>query len=129
LVKPADRRSAKYNAKFDAGVIALRWPAVKSDAQSAFGVHAAALTQMEETVKNYLSGVSPAVAATDIPAYLAFARQIYKLTSKYIGTTTSSTLGIEVATKGHAWRLRGKSATVLAGIATLFGVTVGTGCF
>jgi hypothetical protein len=119
-LKPADKRSSKYTNKFDATVIPLRWTAVKNDAIQAFGVQAAALAQMEATVKAYIENDGTVTSPTEIPPYLGYARQLYKVTNSHAGAIATS----EATLKGNSWGMRGLDKDVLTGIAGLFGLTV-----
>ena len=117
----ADKRMAKYAAKFDGTTIGARATAVKSLAVDAFNLTAPVLAGYETQVKNdILALVTPAIPAYQIPAYLAFMRQCYAKSRKYGGRT----LVLELQQFAQSWFMKGLKASALVAIAALFGATI-----
>jgi hypothetical protein len=72
---PADRRIAKYLAKFDTTVIKSRYDAVKTGALNNFGSAATAIVAMEDAVQTVLN--EEGIQGVGRPKYYNFAREIW----------------------------------------------------
>jgi hypothetical protein len=119
MVKSADKRKAKYEAKIDADVqrsrILAQKDAMVSNAEGAM----ANLAQLETEVKAAIEGSTPTIYSHEIPAYLNVGRQLWRLQNKFSGTTFA---GESAAVLGK-WHDRGLDDTALGLIAALFGIT------
>jgi len=117
----ADKRMAKYAAKFDSTVIGTRYTATKGIATDAFNLTAPVLAGYEAQVKaDILTAVSGGVPSIFIPAYLAFMRQCYAKARKYSGAT----LALQLQDDCNRWGHQGLDRTALKAIGALFGVTL-----
>ena len=116
MVRPADARIKKYTAKFDPTVVSARFTAVKDLAVSMFQVHAADLEGMENLVKNAIQ--DKISNPLEIPQYLDFARELYRLTKKHSGKVLVS----EVEVAKAKWTARGLNPEILDTIVGLFGI-------
>lgn len=119
MVKSADRRKAKYQAKIDPDVMRARILAQQTDmvtnAEGAF----ANLAQIENEVKACIMNLTVTVPSIMVPAYMNVGRQLWKLQQKFSGTTYAAEAQL-VLTK---WQARGLIYTPLKAIALLFGFT------
>jgi hypothetical protein len=116
MVRPANVRIQKYSVKFDPTVVSARFTAVKDLAVTQFQVHAADLEGMENLVKN---GIQDQIAnPLEIPQYLDFARELYRLTKKHSGKVLVSEVNIAKA----KWAARGLNPEILDIIIGLFGI-------
>jgi hypothetical protein len=120
LVKPAISRAQKYAAKFDGPTMNTRFTAVKDLATAEQEIQSGALVQMETSVKGIVESGGNVTSPTDIPQFLAYARQIYARSRKYSGTI----LRAEVINFCHTWYNRGLDGPTLVAVAGLFGVTL-----
>jgi hypothetical protein len=119
----ADKRMAKYEAKYDGVTVGARFTAGKALAVDAFNLTAPVLAGLEGQVKaDILAVITPAIPAYQIPAYLAFMRQCYAKARKYGG----GTLVLECQSTANSWAQKGLDATALMAIAALFGATITT---
>lgn len=116
MVRPADARIKKYTAKFDPTVVSARFTAVRDLAVSMFQVHAADLEGMENLVKNAIQ--DKISNPLEIPQYLDFARELYRLTKKHSGKVLVS----EVEVAKAKWTARGLNPEILDTIVGLFGI-------
>lgn len=117
MVKAADARIAKYTAKYDATVVSSRFTATKDQAVREATVRFAEAAQMESTIKSLIEDVIS--TPTEIPNYLAAARQVMSKSHKYGGLV----LWNEAQLVKTAWVARGLSGTVLDSILAALGVT------
>ena len=119
MVKSADRRKAKYEAKVDADVARSRILALKdnmvANAEGAF----ANLAQMEQEIKSAIMGLAVTVPSIMIPAYLNVGRELWKKSNKFTGTTFAQEANLTLT----KWKARGLVGTPLIAIALLFGYT------
>lgn len=121
MTSSADKRNAKYLAKYDAVTVGTRYGLVKDIATGAFASTVSSMAQYETQVKNdILAVVTPAVPAYQIAAYLAFMRQCFKRFRKYSG----GTLALELESIGQGWANKGLNVNALKSIAALFGATI-----
>ena len=121
MVQPADKRAAKYAAKFNPTTIAQRYTDLKTFATEAQGIQAAAMVQMEEVTKAYIEGQAAVTSPMMIPQYLAFARRIYGKQRKYGGTIL---VNVVQSFAQKCFDVDALNATVLVGVAALFGVVI-----
>lgn len=119
MVRTADRRKAKYEAKIDADVQRSRILAQKdSMVTNAEGMFAQ-LAQMEQEVKVAIMNLAITVPSIMIPAYLNVGRELWKKQQKFTGKTYNQECALTLA----KWASRGLIASALTAVAALFGVT------
>lgn len=116
MVRPAAYRIRKYEAKFDPTVVSARFTAVKDLAVEQFEVHAGDLEGMETLVKNAIQ--DKVANPLEIPQYLDFARELYRLTKTHSGKVLAS----EVDIAKSKWTTRGLNPDVLELIVGIFGI-------
>lgn len=116
MVRPAAYRIRKYEVKFDPTVVSARFTAVKDLAVEQFQVHAADLEGMENLVKNTIQ--DKISNPLDVPQYLDFARELYRLTKTHSGKVLAS----EVAIAKAKWTARGLNPEILDLIIGVFGI-------
>jgi len=116
MVRPAAYRIRKYEAKFDPTVVSARFTAIKDVAVEQFQVHAADLEGMENLVKNTIQ--DKISNPLDVPQYLDFARELYRLTKTHSGKVLAS----EVAIAKAKWTARGLNPEILDLIIGVFGI-------
>jgi len=116
MVRAASVRIAKYEKKFDPTVVSTRFTAVKDLAVEGFTVAAADLASMEELVKNSIQ--DKVSNPLELPQYLDFARELWRLTQKHTGKVLVSEANIAKA----KWEARGLNSAILDIIYDLFGI-------
>jgi len=116
MVRPASVRIAKYDKKFDPTVVSTRFTAVRDIAVEGFTVAAADLASMEELVKNSIQ--DRVTNPLELPQYLDFARELWRLTQRHTGKVLVSEANIAKA----KWEARGLNSDVLDIIYDLFGI-------
>jgi len=119
MVRPAVRRRQKYEAKIDPDVLRSRILAFKSSMTEQMDEKAAELATLETQVKSILEAQTTTVYSAFVPMYLNVGRQLYRLSKKFGGATFEAEAKIIL----DKWKARGLSATILAAIAKLFGIT------
>jgi len=117
MVRPASVRITKYDKKFDPTVVSTRFTAVRDLAIQEYTVVAADLAAMEELVKNTIQDMVS--NPLEIPQYLDFARELWRLTQKHSGKVLVSEANIAMA----KWTARGLSQDILKKIYDLFGIS------
>jgi len=117
MVRAASVRITKYDKKFDPTVVSTRFTAVRDLAIQEYTVAAADLASMEELVKNTIQDLVS--NPLEIPQYLDFARELWRLTQKHSGKILVSEANISMA----KWTARGLSKDVLQKIYDLFGIS------
>jgi len=119
MVKPADRRAAKYAAKIDADVQRTRILALKTDMTANQAPASASLATLEAEIKKILEGNTTPPWGYEIPMLLNVARKLFKLSVSFSANTFEAEAG--------AWldqcAARGIEAIYLTPIAAYFGVT------
>jgi hypothetical protein len=117
MVRAASVRIRKYTQKFDPTVVSARFTALKDLAVEQFQTHAADLEGMEVLVK---TAISDRVAnPLEVPQYLDFARELYRLTKTHSGKV----LVAEANAMKAKWTARGLSPAILDLIIGLFGIS------
>jgi hypothetical protein len=119
MVRSAERRKAKYEAKVDADVFRSRILAQKTAMVTNMESAAADLATTEAEVKRVIENMTTPVYGHSIPAYLNVGRQLYKLSKKFSGAT----LNAEAQTVLVKWKAKGLDHHGLVEIAKLFGIT------
>jgi len=117
MVREASIRIRKYTGKFDPTVVSARFTAMKDIAVEQIQVKFGDLAGLETTVK---TAISDKVAnPMELVQYLAFARELWKLTAKHSGQILVNEVNIAKA----KWLSRGLKAEVLDIIVNLFGIS------
>ncbi|MEM2607394.1 MAG: hypothetical protein QXH97_00225 [Candidatus Bathyarchaeia archaeon] len=116
MVRPASVRIRKYTQKFDPTVVSARFTAVRDLAVEQFQVHAADLEGMEELVKTSIE--TRISNPLELPQYLDFARELYRLTKRHSGKVLVS----EANSFKAKWATRGLNPAILDIIMDLFGI-------
>jgi len=108
-------RASKYDAKMDATVIGSRFAAQRDSMVAQEQAMMAELSEVERKAKIVLEEAG--VSVVQIPMYLDFARQCYKIGKNHIGITRIN----EVFYKEQVWVNRGLAADILTELAMLCG--------
>jgi len=108
-------RTRKYDAKIDATVISARFAAQRDGMVEQEASMFAELSEVERKAKIILEEAG--VSVVQIPMYLDFARQCYKIGKIHLEATRVN----EVYYKYLVWLNRGLNNTLLTKIATLCG--------
>jgi len=108
-------RASKYDAKMDATVVGSRFAAQRDSMVAQEQAMMAELSEVERKAKIVLEEAG--VSVVQIPMYLDFARQCYKIGKNHIGITRIN----EVFYKEQVWVNRGLSAVILTELAMLCG--------
>jgi len=108
-------RARKYDAKMDATVISARFAAQRDGMVEQEASMFAELSEVERKAKIILEEAG--VSVVQIPMYLDFARQCYKIGKIHLEATRVN----EVYYKYLVWLNRGLNNTLLTKIATLCG--------
>lgn len=116
MVRPQVYRQKKYEAKVDPDVVRARFSAQKDMMAEQTSAKFSDLATMEANVKAILE--PQGVATIQIPFYLNYARELYKLTQNFSGVTLSN----EAKLKYEKWKARGLTDTILKAIAESFGI-------
>jgi len=118
MVRHPAFRLRKYDSKIDADVIRARFAAQRDtmveQEESVFGE----VSLMEAKAKAILEDLG--VATIQIPAYLNFVRECYRLFKKFSQTTRQN----EAQIFFNKWVARGLTPSTLAAIAPLCGITI-----
>lgn len=122
MVRDSALRAKKYELKQDSTAIASRFSAQKDQMVSQQNQRTAEAVVVENSVKNIveLAGVSP----HEIPAYLAFGKQVDKVSRTFNSKETTSTGGKKVQDLATMWKSRGLTNANLIAIASAQGYTV-----
>jgi len=120
MVRNPSRRVAKYAAKIVSSVIKQRFSDWKDSMVAQVTDRFADLANLETQAKDILE--ANGVAPIDIPFYLAYVRQLYRITQTH-GSGTIATN--EAKLYYNTWVARGLVSTVLQQLASnLFGISV-----
>ena len=118
MVRAAAYRTRKYAAKMDPDSIKQRFAdhrdTMIEQEEAIFGQ----LELIEEKAKSVCEAAG--IASISIPGYLNFARQCWKYFKKFSQATRTN----EVTGLFNLWVSRGLTASILADIAALCGVTI-----
>jgi len=120
MVRNPSRRIAKYSAKIVSSVIKQRFSDWKDSMVAQVTEKFTDLANLETQAKDILEAAG--VSSIDIPFYLAFVRQLYRITQTH-GTGTIATN--EATLYYNTWVARGLVSTTLQSLASnLFGITI-----
>jgi hypothetical protein len=119
MVRDASRRAAKYEGKIDADVARSRILALKTSMVDQMTSVSADLATLETEVKRVIEGQATPIYGHQIPAYLNFGRELWKLSRKF-GATTFQAEADACYTK---WEAKGLDVAVLGLVGKLFGFT------
>jgi len=111
-------RARKYDAKMDATVISARFAAQRDGMVEQMQAKSAELSEVERKAKIILEEAG--VSVVQIPMYMCFARQCYKIGKIHLEATRTN----EVFYKYQTWWNRGLNPTLLASIAALCGTSI-----
>jgi len=111
-------RTRKYDAKMDATVISARFAAQRDGMVEQEASMFAELSEIERKAKIVLEEAG--VSVVQIPMYLCFARQCYKIGKVHLEATRIN----EVYYKYLVWLNRGLNGALLTSIATLCGTAL-----
>lgn len=115
-MRPAVFRTRKYDAKMDPEAIKLRFAAHRDTMVEQVEAKFAEIAEVERKAKRVCE--TAAISVHEIPAYLNFARQCYRLSQQFSGATQIN----EVYYRYQTWLNRGLAAAVLTNVAELCGV-------
>ena len=118
LVRHETYRTRKYEGKIDPEAIRLRITALKDMMVEQVEAKFAELALVERKAKQVCEAAG--VPTYQIPAYLNFARQCYRIGKNFSQTTQLN----EVYFRYSTWVSRGLTASILADIAQLCGVDI-----
>jgi len=119
MVRDPTRRVAKYSVKIDHEVIKQRFEGQRTAMVDQVTDVFASLADLEDRAKTILD--YEAVATIDIPFYLAFVRQCYRLQRTHAATTAQT----EASYFKSVWVSRGLASAILSRLAAdLFGWTI-----
>lgn len=111
-------RARKYDAKMDATVIGARFAAQRDGmVEQEQGIQAE-LAEVERHARIILNEAG--VSVVQIPSYLCFARQCYKVGKTHLEATRVN----EVWIKYQTWVYRGLNGPLLATLAALCGTSI-----
>jgi len=120
MVRDPIRRVGKYSVKIDPDVIKQRFEGQHLAMVDQVTMKFAELVDFEDKTKTILD--YEAVATIDIPFYLNFARQCYRIIDTHPGKTTQET---EAKIYRDVWVARGLNKTILNRIALeVFGLSL-----
>ena len=111
-------RARKYDAKMDSTVIAARFAAQRDGMVEQMNAASAELSEVERKAKIVLE--EQGVSVVQIPMYLDFARQCYKIGKNHLEATRTN----EVYYKYLVWLGRGLNGAILSAIAALCGTNL-----
>jgi len=117
MVREAERRRKKFEAKVDAEVLARQTTALKPLMVRGQALYFPDIATVEEKVKTLVE--AEGVSTLEVRDYLNFGREIYRLSKRF----SSVTLSAEAQTRVDKWSARGLTGSRLVKIAQLFGVT------
>jgi len=119
MVKNPIIRAAKYNVKIDATVIKQRFEGLKTMMVEQVTTRFSDLAALEENAKAILDANN--VPSIEVPFYLSFVRQLYRIVNTHPGTTAVT----EAKLYKKVWVGRGLTATILETLASsLFGLDI-----
>lgn len=119
MVRSAEARKRKYESKIDADVVRSRISAQKTYMVEQMESRAAELATIEANVKAIVESQTTPISSIMVPFYLNAARELYKLSKKFSGTTLNKEADVVL----DKWCARGLTGTVLQEIAGLFGIS------
>jgi hypothetical protein len=116
MVRDEAYRTRKYEAKMDATSISQRFRDEKDSMVEQAGARFAELVLVEEKAKSVAEAAG--VPTKDIPFYLNFARQCYRIGKQFSQATRVN----EVYYRYEYWLNQGMDSAILTDIASLCGV-------
>ena len=117
MVRDSVLRSKKWDKKVDADIVRQRFSALKDVMHEQINNYFANVSHFEDSVKKLLE--QKGVSVTQIPFYLAFAREIFSL---MFYSFTSETLRNEELAIRQKWVSRGLDNNTLMEISRLLGI-------
>jgi len=119
MVRSADRRVQKYEAKIDADVSRSRILALKTTMVDQQNLRQSELATNEAEIKRIVEGQTTKVYGHQIPAYLNVGRQLFALSKKFSGTTFTEECKLVM----DKWFSKGLDKYIIAQLGKLYGVT------
>jgi hypothetical protein len=116
LVRPQVYRIKKYQGKVVGDVVKARFDALKDSMAEQQEVRFSDLVNLEQTVKGIVE--PQGIPTILIPHYLNFGRELYRLTSRFSGTTLNN----EALLVFQKWKARGLTVEILKSIGSAFGI-------
>lgn len=116
MVRSAEARIAKYEAKFDPTVVSARFTAMKDQAVAEAGVRFAEFAQLESTIKTLIE--DQIGSPTLIPWYLSAARELLGKSHKYGGLVLYN----EAQTVKAKWVARDLDGIILDQVLAALGI-------
>jgi hypothetical protein len=117
MVKESIYRSRKWDKKIDADIVKQRFSALKDVMHEQIKNYFANISHFEDRVKKLLE--EKGVSVTQIPFYLAYAREVFSL---MFYSFTSETLKNEELAIRSKWVQRGLEDSILQDISRLLGI-------
>jgi hypothetical protein len=117
MVRESTLRSKKWDKKIDADIVKQRFSALKDVMHEQIKNYFANISHFEDSVKKLLE--SKGISVTEIPFYLAYAREIFSL---MFYSFTSETLKNEELAIRSKWVNRGLDNNTLMEISKLLGI-------
>jgi len=111
MVRPADRRTAKYDVKTSAPEVAKRFEGLKPMMVEQVGNIFSKLTHFESKAKVILDGAG--IKVHQIPFYLSYLREVYRVLITHGGKTAED----EAKTLKAKWVDRGLDTIILERLA------------
>jgi len=116
MVRGADKRQRKFEVKVDPDTLAIQTRALKPLMVEGESQYFSEITALETKVKTLVE--TEGVSSLKVRDYLNYAREIYKLKTKFSGIT----LNVEAQLRVNKWADRGLAGSLLVKIANLVGV-------
>jgi len=116
MVREAEKRARKYEAKIDANVLKTQTEALRPIMIRQQAEHMARVTNLEERIKALVE--TTGIRSLEVRDYLNVGRELSRLVSKF-GLTT---LQAEASGVLEKWSSRGLDASILSKVAGLFGL-------
>jgi len=118
MVRSAEWRRRKYDAKIDAETIASRFEALAEHIREGIATELPTLTAIEVSVKALCEKYG--VYSWQIPFYLNVGRQLYKIIKKH----TPAVQKQEAQIVANKWATRGLNTSLIREICLLFGLDI-----
>jgi hypothetical protein len=121
-LKTDTHRAGQYNAKYVAATVGLKVAQRLTGMKASYADVAQSLVPKEVATQAILNGSSPAISTCDYPFYMAYCRQLWKLSWNGISGAAATA---EAQALHDKWESTGLATAVLIAIAgDVFGITV-----
>jgi len=118
MVRAAEWRRRKYDAKIDADVIADRFDKMTAHIHEGISTHLPSLTEIEINIKTLCEQYG--VPTYLLPFYYNVGRELYKVSRKQIGETALA----EAQLVANKWATRGLNTSLIRQICLKFGFDI-----